>query len=93
MGILCDCMRSGGNSMETSATTVNDMLDTLEKEDYEMAISYIRFLSDARKKARVKKAALAMDEFQNIIGSDKGWDSEADMLADMAEFRKERMGL
>lgn len=75
--------------METTAMTVNDMLNTLEKEDYEMAISYIHFLSDARKKARVKKAAQVMDEFQVIIGNDKGWDSEDDMLADMAKFRKE----
>lgn len=58
-----------------------------------MAISYIRFLSDSRKKARIKKAEQAMDEFQAIIDNDKGWDSEADMLADMAQFRKERMGL
>lgn len=79
--------------METTAMAVNDMLDTLEKEDYEMVISYIRFLSDSRKKARIKKAEQAMDEFQTIIGNDRGWDSEADMLADMAEFRKERMGL
>lgn len=79
--------------MESTAMAVNDMLDTLEKEDYEMAISYIRFLSDARKKARVKKSVQAMDEFQSMIGSDKGWDSEEDMLADMAKFRKERMGL
>ena len=79
--------------METTAMAVNDMLDILEKEDYEMAISYIRFLSDSRKKARVKKAEQAMDKFQAIINKGKGWDSEADMLADMAQFRKERMGL
>ncbi len=28
------------------------ILDTLEKEDYEMAISYIQFLSDKRQKER-----------------------------------------
>ncbi len=38
--------------MASVALQVNDMLDTLEKEDYEMAISYIQFLSDKRKKER-----------------------------------------
>lgn len=29
----------------------------------------------------------AMDEFQNIIGDDTEWDSEEDMLKDMAASR------
>lgn len=33
----------------------------------------------------------AMNEFQNIIGEDTGWNSEEDMLKDMAEFRRERL--
>lgn len=33
----------------------------------------------------------AMNEFQNIIGEETGWDSEEDMLKDMAEFRRERL--
>ncbi len=38
--------------MASIASQVSDMLNTLEKEDYEMAISYIQFLSDKRKKER-----------------------------------------
>ncbi len=38
--------------MTSAALQVSDMLNTLEKEDYEMAISYIQFLSDKRKKER-----------------------------------------
>lgn len=72
---------------------VNDLLNTLEEDDYNMAISYIRFLSDARKKAKVKRAAEVMEQIQSIVGEDKGWESEDEMLADMAAFRKERMGL
>lgn len=34
-----------------------------------------------------------MDEFQSVIGEDKGWDSDEAMLEDMSRFRKERMGL
>lgn len=79
--------------MAPTAMVVSDMLDTLEEEDYKMAVNYIQFLADSRKKDRVKKAQKAMDRIQSIIGDDKGWDSEEEMLADMARFRKERMGL
>lgn len=30
----------------------------------------------------------AMDEFKSIIGENTGWDSEEDMIKDMAHFRK-----
>lgn len=79
--------------MAPTAMKINDMLRTLEEEDYKMVISYIQFLSDSRKKERIKKAASVMDQIQSMIGNDTGWDSEDDMLADMARFRKERMGL
>lgn len=77
--------------MSSAAMTVNDMLNSLEEEDYKMAISYIQFLSDSRRKERVEKAEAAMEEFQAIIGEDRVWSSEEEMLADMAEFRRERM--
>lgn len=79
--------------MVSAAMMVRDMLNTLEEEDCKMAISYIQFLSDSRKKERAKKASDLMDEFQSVIGEDKGWDSEEAMLEDMCRFRKERMGL
>ena len=78
--------------MVSTDMMVYDMLNSLE-EDYKMAISYIQYLSDSRKKQREQKAAKIMDKFQSIIGSDKGWNSEDEMLADMAEFRKEKQGL
>ncbi len=79
--------------MDTTAATVRNMLDTLEEEDYKMAVNYIQFLYDSRKKAKVKKATEAMDRIQTIVGNDKGWDSEEEMLEDMARFRRERMGI
>lgn len=82
-----------GDFMALSVTIVNNMLNTLEEEDYKMAISYIQFLADSRKKTKAKKTAEIMDEIQTLIGNDKGWNSEQEMLADMAKFRKERMGI
>ena len=79
--------------MAPTAKMVNDLLSTLETEDFNSVISYIRFLSDSRKKNRVKKSVDALTEIQSMFAEDKGWDSEESMLADMAEFRRERMKL
>lgn len=79
--------------MVPTETMVNDLLNTLETEDINSVISYIRFLSDSRKKDRVKKSVDALTRIQNMFADDKGWGSEESMLADMAEFRRERMKL
>lgn len=42
---------------------------------------------DIAKKEQAIRTIAAMDEFQSIIGDDTGWDSEEDMLKDMAAFR------
>ena len=84
-------MAKGGNYMAPTATMVNDLLSTLEAEDYNSVISYIRFLSDSRKKDKIKKSLSALSEIQNMFTDDRGWNSEEEMLADMAEFRRERM--
>ena len=77
--------------MAPTAAMVNDLLSTLEAEDFNSVINYIRFLSDSRKKDRAKKSVDALTEIQSMFTEDKGWDSEESMLADMAEFRRERM--
>lgn len=74
-----------------TAAMVYDLLDTLEVEDYNSVIDYIRFLSDSRKKAKIQRSLNALAEIQNMFSDDKGWNSEEEMLADMAKFRKERM--
>lgn len=77
--------------MAPTATMVNELLNTLETEDYNSIISYIQFLSDSRKKNKVRKSLNALAEIQDMFAEDKGWSSEEEMLADMAEFRRERM--
>lgn len=77
--------------MAPEAVALNDMLDTLEKDDYNTIMEYIRLLSAMRKKERAMKTMAAMQEFEDIIGEEKGWNSEEDMLADMAAFRRKRM--
>ncbi|MDO4336870.1 MAG: hypothetical protein Q4C91_02150 [Eubacteriales bacterium] len=77
--------------MAPTATLINDLLSTLEEEDYNAAIRYIQFLSVTRKQTKVEKSKAALAEIQDMFADDKGWDSEEDMLADMAEFRRRRL--
>lgn len=77
--------------MPPKAIILNDMLNTLEDNDYDTIMDYIRLLSAVRKKERAMQTIAAMDEFQSLIGENTGWDSEEDMLNDMADFRRERL--
>ena len=74
-----------------TATTINDMLNGLEEEDYKAAVSFIEYLSDSRKKKKAQESKALMAEIQGVFGEDKGWGSEEDMIEDMAAFRRERM--
>ena len=53
--------------MAPTAAMVNDLLSTLEAEDYNSVINYIQFLSDSRKKERVKKSVDTLAEIQNMF--------------------------
>lgn len=77
--------------MAPTASVVNDLLNTLEVEDFNAAISYIQFLSASRKRKKEEKNLAALSAIQNMFADDKGWESEEEMLADMADFRRERL--
>ena len=77
--------------MAPTATVVNDLLNTLEVEDFNAAISYIQFLSASRKRKKEEKNLAVLSAIQNMFVDDKGWESEEEMLADMADFRRERL--
>ena len=79
--------------MAPAAVVVNRMLENLEEEDFQTAITFIQFLSDTRKKKKAQDSKSVLAEIQGMFQDDKGWDDEENMIADMAAFRKERMGL
>lgn len=79
--------------MAPTAITVNEMLKNLEEEDYRMVITFIQYLSETRKKKRAESSKDILAEIQGIFQDDKGWENEESMIADMAAFRKERIGL
>ncbi len=79
--------------MAPTAVAVNKMLENLEEEDFQTAITFIQYLSDTRKKKKAENSKNILAEIQGMFQDDKGWDNEESMIADMAAFRKERMGL
>lgn len=81
-----ECLKKGCVLMNE----VNELLNSLEEEDYKMAITFIQYLSDSRKKERAEQSKAALKEIQAMFTEDKGWDSEERMLEEMALFRKER---
>lgn len=76
--------------MAPSAIIINDLLNTLEEDDYKAAISYIEYLAESRKRKRAEESKYNLNKIQNMFVNDKGWESEEEMLKDMANFRKER---
>ena len=79
--------------MLPTAVVVNRMLENLEEEDFQTAITFIQFLSDTRKKKKAADSKNILAEIQGMFQGDTGWNDEESMIADMAAFRKERMGL
>ena len=79
--------------MLPTAVVVNRMLEDLEEEDFQTAITFIQFLSDTRKKKKAADSKSILAEIQGMFQGDTGWNDEESMIADMVAFRKERMGL
>ncbi len=79
--------------MTPNAVLVNELLDTLNDQDYNAVIEFIQFLSNKRKSENANKNSETLKNIQAMFADDKGWDSEESMIADMAAFRRERMGL
>ena len=74
-----------------NALRPNELLSSLNNEDLTKAISYVEFLSEQRAKAEADRTDRIIREIQELIGDDKGWASEEEMIKDMAEFRRSRM--
>jgi hypothetical protein len=76
--------------MAPTAVKLRNLLNNLEEEDYNTAISFIQYLSDSRKKKNAEKSKKLLADIQGNFTNDKGWDTEEQMMEDMASFRRER---
>lgn len=79
--------------MSSDAILVNDLLEKLDEEDYKIALTFLQYLSDMKKKRQALESKEVLLQIQGMFKDDRGWNSEKDMIADMAAFRRERMGL
>lgn len=80
-------------AMSSDAILVNDLLEKLDEEDYKIALTFLQYLSDMKKKRQALESKEVLLQIQGMFKDDRGWNSEKDMIADMAAFRRERMGL
>lgn len=84
--------KKGGILMAPKAV-VNELLVTLDEQDYDTVVDFIQFLSTKRRVEKANQSNKTLKEIQAMFADDKGWDSEESMIVDMAAFRRERMGL
>ena len=68
-------------------TDLPTMIATLSNEYRVAAIKYIEYLVQSQK----RDAKATLHEIQGLFSEEKGWDSETEMLEDMAKFRRERL--
>lgn len=76
--------------------TFENQLEGLSFSEQLYVMEYLLKLMRVRQQNEVtyKKNALAKDvlgEIQGLFAKDKGWDSEDEMLKDLAGFRRERV--
>lgn len=77
--------------MRSTAVPLNDLLQNLEKEDYDKAVSYIEFLVSSRKNKRIRteKTTASKAEVKEIVASLIG--AIPDTGKTPEEYRNERL--
>ncbi|MCR5220727.1 MAG: hypothetical protein K6E31_07025 [bacterium] len=72
---------------------VNELYVQLSDESKSDAIDYMEYLIERDRKRRAEKLVKACEEIDKILDGDTGWANEEEMVADMANFRKNKMKL
>lgn len=77
--------------MRSMDLKINHLLENLEDEDYDKAVSYIEFLVNARKKEKIssEKSAKDMVDVEAIVNSLIG--AIPDTGKSLEEYRNERL--
>lgn len=77
--------------MQSMALKINNLLEDLDEEDYDKAVSYIEFLVSARKREKKKKETLTenREDVEAIVKSLTG--IIPDTGKTLEEYRSERL--
>ncbi len=77
--------------MQSMALKINHLLEVLEEEDYDKAVSYIEFLASTRKREKMKEETLAegREDVESIVRTLTG--IIPDTGKTLEEYRNERL--
>lgn len=75
--------------MDTTAQ-VDTLARKMNSEDLTSVIQFMNFLIEQRRSKEARDSQQTLMSIQDMFKDDKGWNSEDEMIADMAEFRKQR---
>ena len=77
--------------MQSASIKINHLLESLDEEDYDKAVSYIEFLVEVRNREKLKKEKSAKNqaEVEEVVASLIG--SIPDTGKTLEEYRSERL--
>ena len=81
--------RERGNIMQSMALKINHLLEDLEEEDYDKAVSYIEFLISVRKEKEKQMLIKSKEDVASIVKSLTG--IIPDTGKTLEEYREERL--
>lgn len=67
--------------------------DTLTETNKQSVLSYMTFLANAQQSAKESQIENAFAKINELMADENPWDSEKEMLEEMADFRRKRLGL
>ena len=72
------------------ALAIRTLYEQLSEEAKAEATAYLEFLVERERRRRQKKLLMTAGKIQELLGNDKGWESEEQMIAELAEFRRQK---
>ena len=76
-----------------NAAVLTNLFESMSEETQGTAVVIFQALADMDRKRRVEKARLAFEKVDALLDGDTGWATEEEMIADLAEFRRQNEGL
>ncbi len=67
--------------------------DTLTETNKQSVLSYMAFLANAQQNAKESQIENAFAKINELMANENPWNSENEMLEEMADFRRKRLGL
>ena len=78
--------------MDATVQTIQEMLNTLNADNLKTAMRFIQFLQTTQNETGVANNTANFNQLQTMFADDKGgYDSEEDVIQDLAQFRRERL--